>query len=45
MTFVDLGSITNARIDQLLKEDPNYWGQKFGKIAPKAKKAKETTDT
>lgn len=45
MTFVNLGTITNERVAQLLQEDPTYWGQKFEKIASKAKKAKETTDT
>lgn len=31
---VNLMTITNDRIEQLLKEEPKYWSQKFKAVAP-----------
>lgn len=35
---IKLGTITNERIDQLMKDDPSYWGEKFTKIPSKPPK-------
>lgn len=41
---INLQTITNERIEALLKADPKYWGEKFRKLEPKteSKKAKDS---